>query len=99
MNSQSNYIKVIRKSNWTIERDGTLPARVIMWKPDDEIARHSLKTESQYTTHIEVEDERGNYSFVWGHYDMTRGQAEADFGNRCRQLEVGEDKLVGNLVN
>jgi hypothetical protein len=98
MNSQSKYIKVLRKSNWT-ENAGELPARVIMWKPDDEKAHQSLDTENRYATHIEVKDEQGKLILVWGHYDMTYGTASASFGNRCRQLGVGEDMLTGGLVS
>lgn len=99
MNSKTSYIKVIRESEWKQER-GCLPSRVIMWKPDDEKARQTVDSERRYATHIEVGSVGITaFSFIWGHYDMSYGQASADFGDRCRQLGVSELKLVGGLVS
>ena len=107
MNHNTSYIKVIRVSDWTTPLTGELPARVVMWKPDDEKARHTIFSEMQYATHIEVrwevslevDDGVVEFGFLWGHYDMPCGKALWDFGDRCRLLGVKEQKLVGSLVS
>lgn len=86
MNSKTSYIKVIKTSDWKGGTPGTLPARIVMWQPNDEKAFRSISTECQYATHIEVKHEDGTKSFYHGHYDMTKAGAEEDFGRRVAAL-------------
>jgi hypothetical protein len=95
MNSQSNTVKVIRQSKWSAPDKATLPTRVVMWEHLD--GRMIGERPTQFVTHLETR-EGESLNFIWGHYDMTFGEASADFGNRCRLLSVAEDVLIGGLV-
>ena len=74
MNSKT--VTVIKQSKW-VKGQGTLPSRVILWH---------RKGDNSYITHVEVKNETGTLSFVWGHYDMTKAQAEKDFAKRVKSL-------------
>lgn len=86
MNSQTTYIKVLKTSPWVQYHPEDLPARIVMWQPDDTKARQTMQTEAQYATHLETQTEDGTLSFNWGHYDMTREAALADFFRRQSRL-------------
>ena len=50
---------------------GEHPSRVIM-----------VERDGKYSTHVEVLPVDGPPSLIWGHYDMTLGEAWADFIRR-----------------
>jgi len=75
MNSKT--VAVIKKSRWNLGGRGDLPTRVVLWH---------RKSDDSYITHVEVKQENGALSFIWGHYDMTRAGAERDFAKRIKTL-------------
>jgi len=74
MNSKN--VTVIKRSKW-VKGVGMLPSRVILWH---------RKMDNSYITHVEVKRENGAWDFIWGHYDMTKTQAEKDFAKRVKTL-------------
>ena len=72
----SKMVTVKKKSKWVHGR-GMLPSRVVLWH---------RKSDDSYITHIEVKHENGALEFIWGHYDMTKVQAEKDFAKRLKSL-------------
>jgi hypothetical protein len=82
----STNVNVIETSEWTQGSSGKLPARVVLWKREDkeykEVYKHAL-----FITHIEVNQENGELSFIWGHYDLNLEEAIADFNRRVESLK------------
>ena len=76
MSINSKTVSVVKKSKW-VKGLGMLPSRAILWH---------RKSDDSYITHIEVKNEKGALYFIWGHYDMTRAEAERDFAKRVRSL-------------
>jgi len=76
MNSKS--VQVVRASKINKGGKGQLPARVVMWH---------RKADNSYITHVEVYPPKPQKPyFVWGHYDMSRKEALADFNKRVKKL-------------
>lgn len=73
----SKMVQVVKRSKWTKGGKGSLPARVVLWH---------RKSDDSYITHMEVKNENGTLSFIWGHYDMTKAQAIKDFNKRVKSL-------------
>jgi len=76
MGINSKTVSVIKRSPWVKGR-GMLPSRIILWH---------RKSDDSYVTHVEVKQENGALSFVWGHYDMSKAKAMKDFTRRVRTL-------------
>ena len=76
MGINSKTVSVIKRSKW-VKGAGMLPSRVILWH---------RKSDDSYITHVEVKNETGTLSFVWGHYDMSRAVALKDFNKRVKSL-------------
>jgi hypothetical protein len=76
MNSKS--VTVVRASKVKKGGKGTLPARVVIWH---------RKSDNSYITHVEVYPPKPQKPyFVWGHYDMSKGEALEDFAKRVKRL-------------